>query len=101
MVADARTSNASIDQILQDALRSIREHLGLEVAFISEFLDGRRFFRYVDSTLEKPPIRVGDSDPLDQSYCQYVVDGLLPQLIHDATCIPLALTLPVTTALPV
>ncbi|MEO7910045.1 MAG: EAL domain-containing protein [Roseiflexaceae bacterium] len=101
MLADAQTSEESIDEILQDALRTIRDHLGIEVAFVSEFLEGRRFFRYVDATVENPPISVGDSDPLDQSYCQSVVDGQLPQLIHDATRIPLALAMPATTALPV
>jgi EAL domain-containing protein (putative c-di-GMP-specific phosphodiesterase class I) len=101
MFANAPTGAASVDEILQDALRSIRDHLGMEVAFVSEFLDGRRFFRYVDSTIEKSPICVGDSDPLDESYCQLVVEGRLPQLLHNAADIPLALTMPPTTALPV
>jgi EAL domain-containing protein (putative c-di-GMP-specific phosphodiesterase class I) len=101
VLADAPASEASVDDILQDALRTIRVHLGMDVAFMSEFLDGRRFFRYVDAVAETPPISVGDSDPLDESYCHYVVDGRLPQLIQDAARIPLAMTLPATTALPV
>ncbi|MGG6242128.1 sensor domain-containing phosphodiesterase [Nodosilinea sp. AN01ver1] len=93
--------NGSIDEVVIDALCAIRLHLDMEVAFVSEFVEGRRKFRYVDSSLESPPIAVGDSDPLEESYCQRVVDGRLPQLIQDATKIPAALEIAATTALPV
>jgi EAL domain-containing protein (putative c-di-GMP-specific phosphodiesterase class I) len=73
----------------------------MDVAFISEFLDGRRYFRHVDAAAAKAVIAVGASDPLDQSYCQCIVDGRLPRLIHDARQIPLARTMPATMALPV
>jgi EAL domain-containing protein (putative c-di-GMP-specific phosphodiesterase class I) len=101
MLTNTKASEASIDEIVKDALGTIRVHLGMDVAFVSEFLGDRRLFRYVDSTAEKPPISVGDSDPLEESYCHYIVDGRLPQLIQDASCIPLAMALPATTALPV
>jgi EAL domain-containing protein (putative c-di-GMP-specific phosphodiesterase class I) len=101
ILLNSQTSDSSVDEIVQDTLRSIRQHLGMEVAFVSEFLDGRRLFRYVDTVVEQSAISVGASDPLDQSYCQYVVDGRLPQLIHNAADDPLARTLPVISALPV
>ncbi len=81
-------------------LSAIRKHLDMDVAFVSRFNNGERVFRNVDAKSE-PPIRVGDSDPLEKSYCQRVVDGRLPELIHDATQLPAARALPVTTALPV
>lgn len=90
-----------IHELLQDALGSVRRHLGLEIAFISEFSAGRRFFRYVDAASADCPVRVGDSDPLEQSYCQRIVDGRLPGLMNDARQNAEALTLPVTTQLPV
>lgn len=91
----------SADEIVQETLHSVRALLGMQVAFVSEFKDGRRFFRYVDSAEGAVRLCVGASDPLEESYCQRVVDGRLPELIRDATHIPEALTLPVTTALPV
>lgn len=97
----SRTADAPLDVIVLDALRAIREHLGMEVAFVSQFRDGRRYFRFIDSATENPPVAVGDSDPLEESYCQYVVDGRLPELIRDASQVPVALELPATTALPV
>jgi EAL domain-containing protein (putative c-di-GMP-specific phosphodiesterase class I) len=89
------------EQRLTSALRAIRSHLGMEVAFVSEFADGRRIFRHVDSTNGNLPVYEGGSDPLEQSYCQRVVDGRLPELILDATKVPAALELPATEALPV
>lgn len=73
----------------------------MDVAFVSEFAGGRRYFRYVDGSGDRPPMSVGDSDPLEESYCQRIVDGRLPELIVDAAAHPAADALPVTRALPV
>ncbi len=86
---------------IQRYLSAIRAHLGMEVAFISEFADGRRVFRHVDAQLPACPVQVGGSDPLEESYCQRVVDGRLPELIPDACLNIEALTLAATQALPV
>ena len=83
------------------SLSAIRNHLGMDVAFISEFVDGRRYFRVVDASTSAPPIQVGQSDPLEHSFCQRVVDGRLPELMVDACLNAEALTLPVTQKLPV
>ncbi|PZP33817.1 MAG: diguanylate phosphodiesterase [Roseateles depolymerans] len=94
-------ASAALDDTLARGLHAVREHLGLEVAFISEFAEGRRVFRQVDDTHTPPLLRVDGSDPLEESYCQRVVDGRLPELMQDARRHPEALTLPVTLALPV
>jgi EAL domain-containing protein (putative c-di-GMP-specific phosphodiesterase class I) len=73
----------------------------MDVAFLSEFKNGQRVFRHVDSPLESQPVKVGGADPLEESYCQRVVDGRLPELIQDAATVPAAMALPVTKALPV
>lgn len=83
------------------ALGAIRRHLGMEVAFISEFTGGARVMRVVDQAEGVDIIRVGHSDPLEESYCQRVVDGRLPELIWDAREVPEAVTIPATLALPV
>lgn len=90
-----------IDEIVSDALRSVRSLLGMQVAFVSEFRDGARIFRHVDADADFSVIQVGAWDPLDASYCQRVVDGRLPPLMRDACQEPAALALPVTTELPV
>jgi EAL domain-containing protein (putative c-di-GMP-specific phosphodiesterase class I) len=81
-------------------LASARRHLGMEIAFISEFAAGDRVFRYVDA--DGPcGIQAGDGGPLEDSYCQRVVDGRLPGVITDARALPAARELPVTEAFPV
>lgn len=86
---------------LDNALAAIRTHLGMDVAFISEFTAGQRIFRHVDSETGHAPIAVGQGDPLEESYCQRVVDGRLPELIADAFELPEAAALPCTHSLPV
>lgn len=91
----------SYDELLQDALHVVRIHLDLEVSFISEFEGGRRIFRYVDAEARFCPVTVGNSDPVEESFCQRVVDGRLPELMTDARENPEALTLKVTTEMPI
>lgn len=90
-----------IPETLQRLLRTVRAHLGMDVAFISEFVETRRVFRYVDTASEACPVRVGGSDLREDSYCQLVVDGRLPELMPDPAEDPIAAAMPVTAALPV
>lgn len=74
----------SLDRNLFNLLRAVRTHLNMEMSFISEFVDGQRVFRYVDGVGPEEMIRVGDSSPLEASFCQRIVDGRLPQVLPDA-----------------
>lgn len=94
-------SMPSADQVVMETLHSVRTLLNMQVAFVSEFKNGRRFFRYIDTDWAEVPICVGGSNPLDESYCQRVVDGRLPEVMQNACEVPEALTLPATQALPV
>lgn len=91
----------TLSAILQRLLQAMRLHLGMEVAFISEFENGMRTFRYVDQAEGVNFLQVGKSDPLEESYCQRVVDGRLPELICNAQELDEALLLPATKALGV
>lgn len=101
VVDSLETSGKSINQSLPEVLHAIRVHLGMDVAFVSEFSKGHRVFRFVDCAGERQPVVVGGSEPLEASYCQRVVDGRLPELITDAATFPAAMELAVTAALPV
>jgi EAL domain-containing protein (putative c-di-GMP-specific phosphodiesterase class I) len=90
-------TTVSVPQLLD----AIRHHLGMDVAFVSEFIDGRRVFRHVEPSNPSNPVQVGMGDPLEESYCQRVVDGRLPELMTDARQNPEARTIPATDALPV
>lgn len=92
---------SSTDRILHDALKSVREIFNMQVAFISKFENGYRTFSHVDSQPGFRPIKPGDSNPLEESYCQRVVDGRLPELMTDASLYPEAMNIPETKAIPV
>ncbi len=68
---------------IQSMLNAVRTHLDMDLAFISEFADGRRIFRDVDSRAGSPTVKTGDSDPLDEAYCYAMATGALPELVHD------------------
>ena len=90
IVALGAGSKSDRNDMLQRALKSIRTHLAMDVAFISEFSGSRRTFRYVDCDRTFEGIRPGVTCPLDETYCKRVVDGELPQMSGsvDASAVP-------------
>jgi len=83
------------------ALQAIRSHLGMEVAYVSEFVDDRSVFREVDAPGLEALIKVGDSRSLDDVYCRHILEGRLPQLIPDTANEPIAMAMPITHAVPI
>ncbi len=92
----AQRGPGAIDQVLE----SVRLHLGMEIAFASRFVDGRRRFTHISSAIPLP-LAPGDSEPLEVTFCQRVFDGRLPALIHNAADHAAARELPLTQMLPV
>ncbi len=101
LVAEPDRVGHGAPDVSNNALRAIRTHLGMDVAFVSEFSAGQRIFRYVDAASPDSSVCAGGADPLEDSYCQRVVDGRLPELINDASEVSAARELPATAALPV
>jgi len=85
---------------VDNVLKAIREYLRMDVSFVAEFRERDRIFRHVNAR-DRTPIQAGDSCPLEQGYCQRVVDGRLPQLIPDTRHVPAAMALPETQAIPI
>lgn len=94
--ANLSVGTASVDKFLG----AVRRHLGMDIAFVSEFRRIDRIFRHVDAQGETP-IHAGDAIPLDEGYCRHVVEGRLPELIPDTGLFPAALALPATQAIPI
>jgi hypothetical protein len=86
---------------IQVALRSIRTHLGMEVAYVSEFVGERTVFRQVDAPGLEDLIKVGDSHSLDDVYCRHILDGRLPNLMADTNAVAFAAAMPITRAVPI
>ena len=48
---------------LADTLRRLRTMMGMDVVFVSEFVDDKRTFRYVDARSADCPLKAGDAGP--------------------------------------
>ncbi len=85
---------------VSQVLRTVRKHLGMDVAFISHFREVDRVLEHVDSE-GTTPISEGQVIPLEHGYCLKVVRGELPQLIADTSLVPAAMAIPETRAIPI
>jgi hypothetical protein len=84
LVATNDGADPLVDPQVREALGAYRKHLGMDVVFVSQFENKRRTFRVVESKPGVTLLQVGQSDPVEQSWCQHVVSGRLPQLMKNA-----------------
>ena len=87
-VATADQSDPEIDSSVNEVLRLVRDHLQMDVAFVSHLHGGRRSFDYVQPDDGKQVIAAGGSDPVETGFCQRVIDGRQPQLVRDVRKLP-------------
>ena len=96
MVAEPK-GPASVDRILN----AVRTHLGMEIAFVSRYVEnGQKILTHVDSDLDLP-MGPGFQDPREDSYCWHIAEGRLPELIQDPADHPFTQGIGITHALPV
>ncbi len=88
LVATADSSTEAVNRAIQPALRLVRERMGMDIVFVSQFQKGERRFRLVEAAAYPAVVSVGAADPLESSWCQRVVDGRLPELIPDVAALP-------------
>ncbi len=96
LVATADASDELLDSAVSEVLALLRDRLKMDVVFVSEFVDGERVFRYVDAERDRPMMSPGDSNPLEETWCQRVVDGRIPELIPNVQAFPGKAQLPAT-----
>ena len=96
IVTSADQSDELVDDAVREVLRDLRQNLKMDVIFISEIRDGKRMFKHVDNKPGCDVIATGGGSSLEESFCQCVLDGRLPQLVHDAATHPAFPQLPVT-----
>jgi len=95
------TSTLANQEIIDDVLSLLRSHLGMEVAYLSEFAETHIVFRALDAKEGSITLKKGDTWPMDESFCKYVVEGRLPRIIPDASKHPFAREMAVTADMPV
>jgi EAL domain-containing protein (putative c-di-GMP-specific phosphodiesterase class I) len=99
--SQAQQSLPPLDEIINSAVDLARICLRMDVAFISEFRNDRRIFRYIAANEGAVPVRVGHSDPLSESYCQHIIDGTIPAVVGDSHVYPALQRLSCTEAMQI
>jgi hypothetical protein len=84
----------SVQRAIGELLALVRDLLQLEVVFVSEVVEGRRVFRYIESQDGTARIQPGQSAPLEQTICQRILDGRMPNLVRDVNALREAQGLP-------
>lgn len=98
--ATAERADADLFTPMTFLLAQVRESLGMDVVFVSRFLDQQRVFEVVSASGEATQAIVpGGSDPLLDTYCLRIVEGRLPLVIPDTRKDPEAAGLAVTQRL--
>lgn len=84
MAARPSGAQARLAPSVERLLALAREGLGLTLAAVGEFDGGKEVWRYLDGDGAAFGVRSGGEIPLEETYCQRVVQGRLPSLVRDA-----------------
>lgn len=84
LVATSDACDPELPTAVPEVLKLLRTRLGMDVAFVSQIADDRRTIMAVDSAPDFTPLAPGMSDPAEESWCQRVVEGRLPEVMRDA-----------------
>ena len=95
------SSLASAPAGVERMLEAVRSHLGMEVAYLSEFEGNDSVFLAVDAPGFEGMIKPGDRHSLDDVYCRHILEGRLPELIRDTSDFQLSRDMPITAAVPI
>ncbi|MDP9426198.1 MAG: GAF domain-containing protein [Actinomycetota bacterium] len=77
-------ANKRSPDLLDKVLSTARQHLGMEVAFVSEYNEGKTVFRSLEGDAESFKFREGVGTPLEASFCRRVIEGRIPSVVADA-----------------
>ncbi len=94
----AALGDAAQSQTLERTMEAVRELLGMEVAYATEFSDTHGTLKYLSGDPQSFGMAEGHSVPLEQTYCKRILDGRLPNLIPDVRAEDRAASLPITEA---
>lgn len=88
-------------EIVDLAIRTMRQHLDMDAAYVSHIVGETMEFLHVDAPGFEALIYPGARIPLESAYCPHIIAGRLPQLMNDAADYEIARALPVTGAVPI
>jgi PAS domain S-box-containing protein len=92
----AELVDVAVEPTVEVALRAVREMLGMEVAYISEIVGGDIAVRELDGDGASFGLAKGLSMAREDTYCQRMLDGRIPNLISDVGADDRTAALPIT-----
>ncbi|WP_319519173.1 EAL domain-containing protein [uncultured Martelella sp.] len=82
-------------------LETVRTHFDMQVAYLSEIVNGNSVFLAVSAPGFEAIAFPGAVLSLQEVYCQHILDGRLPRVMADTSAHPLAVSMPITTNIPI
>ena len=83
---------------LQKAVEAVREFLGFDVSYATEMSGDKQYFRALTGDGESFGVQEGTVMPVEETYCDKVLDGRLPNIIPVVADEPEAASLAVSEA---
>lgn len=96
-----QNEHSPVDEKLNKILTIVRKHLGMSVAFVSEFTNGKRVFTHINAERPELAPKPGDHDPQEDTYCYKLCHKQVPELIPDTSKNQITNALDVTSALQI
>jgi len=93
------TAGTSYADAVHQLLAVVRTQLGMQVAWVSEFVGADQVLRFVDAAPGAQAPAEGTRRPLGGSFCARVLDGRFPAVIPDTRGVPAAALLDITAEL--
>ncbi len=84
------------NEVIDRAMEAARALTGLEIAYVSRFHDGVQEIERTTTAPTAVGITEGMVVPLQDTYCQRIVDGRMPSVIHDTAANPVTAALDAT-----
>lgn len=81
---------------IRNLLEAARRHLGMDLTFLGEFVDGREIYRMVVGDGGSFGLVEGGALPLADTYCQAMIEGRIERVVPDSAANPAVAELTVT-----
>jgi response regulator RpfG family c-di-GMP phosphodiesterase len=76
-------SDLALHPSVERAVSVVRSFLGMEIAYLTQFIDGQQHFQLLRGDGDSFGVHEGIDIPIEATYCQRILSGRLPNLIPD------------------
>lgn len=99
LLATPESADPLLDPSLSEMLRLVREHLQMDVVFVTQYVGDDNVFVRVEADAQVRALE-GTAQPRAASFCQRILDGRLPRVMPDVPALHSTHDVP-TTSIPI